>query len=116
MRFILGCCVFILVVFLGMSAHAGGPLKLYDDFRATLINPVKWVGNESQNYPLSMRENHRKIETGRLHLFVRGYGSNTTDLGSSLVNHRLRFTDGDTVTAMKATIQVKSYTLIRPDH
>ena len=110
MKFILGCCAVLLVVLLGGPTHAVEKLALYDDFNATLINPEKWVGYEVWSSWTS-REIVRQIVWNRLRLFTRGYGDNTKETGRSPGGNRLRFTNSDAVTAIRANIQVKSYEL-----
>lgn len=95
-------------------AAAVEPLVLYDRFGAALINPSKWFGyedNKRQSLAESVRvvAPHRTLGR-RLQLQVRGYGRTTGDVGTTGGANRLRFFDGDAVTAIRAKVWVSAYT------
>jgi len=101
----LGLGIVLSSFFLGGWAWAG-PLVLYDNFNAELINPDKWFGTASGSNPNQMREDARLILLKRLQLLSRSYSITDTDEGGSFSGESLHFINPDSVTAVKATIQV----------
>ena len=77
--------VWAVVFGLGLVTLAHGqttkPLKLYDSFDGTLINPSKWISQWQCGSP-SVMECQRDIRHGQLHLRVRGYGVPNTNQGN----------------------------------
>lgn len=114
MRRLTGMFVVMAVCTAGSPAGAAEPLALYDRFGSALINPAKWFGYED-NKRQSLAESVRVIAPHRtlgrrLNLQVRGYGRTDANLGTTGGANRLRFFNGDAVTAIRTKVWVSAYT------
>lgn len=104
--------VFVLLVGTWGFAEALEPLKLYDKFEQTLIDPDKWVGSQFEAPPRfggSFLELVRKTTQEEHHLRIlnRSFGEPVSDGGISLRLFRLGFTRPDTITAIRSRVQVR---------
>ena len=93
---------------LGSFAHALEPFVLYDDFGSKIIDETRWYGEYGIATGVSILEDIREIKSGRLHVLSRYYGNMGSDSGTSRGFSRLGFANPNTITAMKATVQVMS--------
>jgi len=85
----------------------------YDNFQLGPINPNKWHGDQFGN---EVYEANRTIildplnPPGRvLRILNLAYGANNSDFGQSLGAFRLAFKKPETITAIRADMQVRSY-------
>jgi hypothetical protein len=102
-----------LVLTLGvLPAQAVEPLRLYDDFQGTQLDPAKWAGDQtaailSEGVPAGgLLDAVREVVLGRLRLGARHYGSAGNDNGTQTGRFRLSFFHPQPVTAIDATLLV----------
>jgi hypothetical protein len=91
------------------AAWAIGPFPTrYDDFSAPsgLIKPARWLGFEVSGLGT---ETLRAVESGALHLFLRGYGNTTSDSKRTTSSQGLMLAKNpNTITAIQADVQVNT--------
>ena len=106
---ILQLLVFVLLMGTWGFAEALEPLKLYDNFDQALINFDKWRGDQFQTGGF-YQELVRKTtpEDHHLRLLNRSYGNIYSQSGNTLNLFRLAFTRPDTITAIRARVQVRN--------
>lgn len=91
-----GCCT-------GAAHAALEPLALHDKFDAAVLDTSHW---------LTPLERVRQIKGGTLRLAQRDVGATSSDTGAAEATHAASLADGSKVTQLKATIRVKSYSLV----
>lgn len=79
------------------QAHGLEPLKLYDDFKADLLDPQRWFGAEQA----------RLIKGNKLHLMQRNWPLATSDFGATPFSYNQTFRNASSITAIKARVTVK---------
>ncbi|HTT40712.1 MAG TPA: hypothetical protein VMH32_23895 [Burkholderiales bacterium] len=85
------------------------PVSLYDNFSAPVINPAKWSGGEYAVPGGIMTESIRVIQQNALRLASRRYGGTDSDNGADFSGLRLDFIHPESVTAIRAQVQVMSF-------
>lgn len=116
MRRAVAALVMLVLSFAAVPALALEPWVLYDNFNAATIDPGKWFGVEGNPFgPLSgITPGHgtdarRFLQTGRLKLVYRAFGSTATNSGSTFSSWRLHFLNPAAVTAIRATVVVHKH-------
>ncbi len=107
MKIALALGVVLLIGVALVPAHALESLVLYDNFNAPVINRNKWLGNEGLG-----AEATRLIQGTALRMTYRAYGPTSSNSGLTGSSNRLRFINPATVTAIRATVNVKSVQLV----
>jgi hypothetical protein len=108
MKIALSCLIAVFLLMFASSVRALEPFALYDDFSSTFINEVKWSGADSHSTGADILESVRQIQRGVLHIVNTTYADMSSNTGDSSGTTILEFTDGDKITAIKATVQVNS--------
>lgn len=99
--------VFMALLLITVPSYALEPFVLYDDFTASLLDPVKWYGSEFFGRGT---EALRLVQSGKLRMLYRSYGNRGSNAGyrfSALNLSLLRKTF--LITALKATVRVSSF-------
>ena len=101
--------VFVLLVGTWGFAEALEPLKPYDNFEQSLINPDKWAGNEF-HFGGSFLDLARKTTQEEHHLQIlnRFFNQTNSDTEESFGLFRLGFTRPETITAIRSSVQVRN--------
>jgi len=109
-----GIAGFLLVLCLFVTApvYAAGWV-LYDDFKSGVINPAKWIGQESGDVA---RESARIITSQKLNLVERGYGNTDSNAGLPTVKTMLYFTNSQNIRGIKATVRLVDLEVIGCDN
>jgi len=102
------CVTIFSMAMLGSFAHALEPFALYDKFSSKILDETKWYGSETIAAGVDILEQVRQISGGRLHVLSRFYGNMSSNTGTSRGFYKLEFANPDPITAMEATVQVKS--------
>jgi len=98
-----------------IASPASAQLVLYDNFEASLLDPGRWFGAESEGTGIRILESRRQIKIEPvfgfrgLNIFARSYaatGSNTSRFSSS---DRLVFNDGSLIKTIQAAVLVKKF-------
>ncbi len=105
-------CSFVMTISLltAIPSYALEPFALYDDFTATVLNPVKWYGGEFFGRGT---EALRMVQTGKLCMLYRSWanrGSNSGTRPSALSLALLH--KASLITELKATVRVTSSTAV----
>lgn len=79
------------------QAHGLEPLKLYDDFKADVLDPQRWFGAEQARF----------IKGNKLHLMQRNWPLTTSDSGATPFSYNQSFRNPSSITAIKARVTVK---------
>lgn len=85
-------------------------LQPYDDFSGSDLSSTRWQGDESRQSGGDRLEGSRSLVDGQLRLATRGVGDAVRDAGATNVRQSVVFARGDKLTAMKATITMRSVT------
>ena len=86
-------------------------LVLYDDFSGSSLSGSKWLGEEGRQAGALRLDVRRNILNGQLRLETRDAGDNVRNEGSSTARQSVIFAKSYAVTAMKATVTMRSYKL-----
>jgi hypothetical protein len=103
------CARLALQIFLSLAAgsmaiaQSSSGLRLYDNFNKDLIDPAKWYSGWQCQY--SSAECEREIQSNRLRLRVRGYGSPEANSGNQFAASELFLTSAN-VTDIQAQVTV----------
>jgi hypothetical protein len=104
--FLIPLCLFVIAPVYAAS------WVLYDDFKSGVIDPFKWIGQESGDVS---RESARIITSHKLNLLERGYGDTNSDAGLPTVKTMLYFTDSQNIRGIKATVKLLDLEVIGCD-
>lgn len=102
------CVIVLFIVMFASFAHALEAFALYDNFSSKIIDETKWYGEETIATGVNIEDQVRRISGGRLHMLSRFYGNMSSDTDISHGFYKLEFANPETITAMKATVQVTS--------
>src|SRR5215510_11783658 len=106
MRIIVCCCFVAVLVLAGAPVHALEPFALYDDFTATSLDPVKWLGLE---FIGRGTEAGRLVSAGALHMTYRAFGNPSSNSGRTSSAFGLALARKTTaITALQARVKVSS--------
>jgi hypothetical protein len=106
MKLGLSCFIVLLVGLLSFPVQALEPFVLYDDFTGRLIDVDKWFGSQNKTGGVVNLEDVRLISSGQLRVANCAYSDPNSDSGWNVGGTRLSFTEGDLVTAIKASVKV----------
>ena len=81
---------------------------LYEDFSSTNLSSSRWNGEDGRTSGGNRLDERRAIVDGQLRLESRGAGDTQRNSGSNSFRNTLTFARSGAVTAMKATITVRS--------
>jgi len=102
----IACLGFMLLSCQALQAQT---LVSYDTFTATTINPERWYGEEGKQYGGSRVEAHRSVVNGQLRIEAKGYADKYSNTGTSTVRNAVVMPKSSLVTAMRATVTMRSY-------
>ena len=102
----------LLCLFVTAPVYAAGWV-LYDDFKSGVIDPLKWIGQESGDVG---RESARIITSQKLKLVERGYGNTDSNAGLPTVKTMLYLTNPQNIRGIKATVKLLDLEVIGCDN
>jgi hypothetical protein len=104
----------ILLPALCLAQQKTGSIQLYDNFNGTWIDPVKWAAVPTCSATqfldtaasINLFDCVREIQSGQLHLMVKGYGHIDSDTDRQFGPSELYFANPNAINTISATVRI----------